>query len=211
METKQNDYITIAEYATRRGVSVSSVYKRLGGTLKKYYLEIDGKKFLSAKVLVEEGITPPVEKVEEGVKKDDTTPQAVLVALEVLEKQLAEKDLQISRLQAEAEELRKSNADKDVFIQEQAGKMMLLLEQAQELNRNNQILLGVEKGITPRVEKVEEGITPPVEEVITPQEMPGEPVVEATPASQEEAPPAETAGTEPRRGFWGRVFGGKKK
>ena len=89
--------------------------------------------------------------------------------------------------------------------------MMLLLEQAQELNRNNQILLGVEKGITPRVEMVEEPITPPVEEVVPPQENPGEPGEEGTPASQEEAPPAETTGTEERRGFWGRLFRGKKK
>ena len=81
--------------------------------------------------------------------------------------------------------------------------MALLLEQAQELNRNNQILLGVEKGITPRVEKVEEGITPPVEA----QDSPGE---EGTPESQDEAPPAETTGTEERRGFWGRLFRGKK-
>ena len=204
METKQNDFITIAEYATRRGVSVSAVYKRLGGTLKKYYKVIDGKKYISVEALVEEGITPPVEKVENGLKNTDTTPPAVLVALEVLEKQLAEKDLQIARLQAEAQELRKSNAEKDIFIQEQAGKMALLLEQAQELNRNNQILLGVEKGITPRVEKVEEGITPPVEA----QDSPGE---EGTPASQDEAPPAETTGTGERRGFWGRLFRGKKK
>lgn len=102
METKQNDYITVAEYAKIRGVSVSSVYKRLGGTLKQYYKVIDGKKCLSAKILVEEGITPPVE----------------------------------------------------------------------------------------------------------PQDNPGE---EGTPASQDEAPPAETTGKEPRRGFWGRWFGGKKK
>lgn len=200
METKPNDYITIAEYAQRRGVSVSSVYKRLGGTLKKHYKVIDGKKYISVEALVEEGITPPVEKVE----NKDTTPPAVLVALEVLEKQLAEKDLQIARLQEEAQELRRSNAEKDVFIQEQAGRMVLLLEQAQELNRNNQVLLGVEKGITPRVERVEEGFTPPVE----PQENPGE---EEAPASQGEAPPAETTDTEPRRGFWGRLFGGKKK
>lgn len=198
--TPTNEYITVAEYATRRGVSVSSVYKRLGGTLKQYYKEIDGKKCISVQALVEEGFTPPVERVE----NQDTTPPAVLVALEVLEKQLAEKDLQIARLQAEAQELRKSNAEKDIFIQEQAGKMVLLLEQAQELNRNNQVLLGVEKGITPKVERVEEGFTPPVE----PQENPGE---EEAPASQNEAPPAETAGTEPRRGFWGRLFGGKKK
>lgn len=211
METKPNDYITIAEYATRRGVSVSSVYKRLGGTLKKYYKVIDGKKYISVNALVEEGITPPVETVEEGLKNTDTTPPAVLVALEALQQQLAEKDKQIARLQEEAQDLRKSNAEKDVFIQEQAGKMMLLLEQAQELNRNNQILLGVEKGITPRVEMVEEPITPPVEEVVPPQENPGEPGEEETPASQEETPPAETAGTEERRGFWGRLFRGKKK
>ena len=200
METKQNDYITVAEYAKIRGVSVSSVYKRLGGTLKQYYKVIDGKKCLSAKILVEEGITPPVERVEEGLK-NEPTPPAVLVALEVLEKQLAEKDQQIRRLQEEAEDLRRSNAEKDVFIQEQAGKMLLLLEQAQELNRNNQILLGVEKGITPRVE---EGIKPPVE----PQESPGE---EEAPATQDEAQPAETTGTEERRGFWAWFFGRKKK
>ena len=102
METKQNDFITIAEYATRRGVSVSAVYKRLGGTLKKYYKVIDGKKYISVEALVEEGITPPVEA----------------------------------------------------------------------------------------------------------QDSPGE---EGTPASQDEAPPAETTGTEERRGFWGRLFRGKKK
>lgn len=203
METKQNDYITVAEYAKIRGVSVSSVYKRLGGTLKQYYKVIDGKKCLSAKILVEEGIIPPVERVEEGLK-NEPTPPAVLVALEVLEKQLAEKDQQIRRLQEEAQDLRRSNAEKDVFIQEQAGKMLLLLEQAQELNRNNQILLGVEKGITPPVERVEDGIIPPVEA----QDNPGE---EGTPASQDEAPPAETPAKEPRRGFWGRWFGGKKK
>ena len=113
METKQNDFITIAEYATRRGVSVSAVYNRLGGTLIKYYKVIDGKKYISVEALVEAGITPPVEKVEEGT-------------------------------------------------------------------------------------------TPPVEA----QDNPGE---EGTPASQDEAPPAETTGTEERRGFWGRLFRGKKK
>ena len=204
METKQSDYISIAEYAHRRGVSVSAVYKRLGGTLAKYVKIIDGKKCISLEALVEEGYTPPVEKVEEGLKNTDTTPPAVLVALDVLEKQLAEKDLQIRRLQEEAEELRKSNAEKDVFIQEQAGKMLLLLEQAQELNRNNQILLGVEKGITPGVERVEEGYTPPVEA----QDSPG---AEETEQAQAEAPEENTPGTKAKPGFWGRLFGGKKK
>ena len=200
MTTQQNDYITIAEYATRRGVSVSAVYKRLGGTLAKYVKIIDGKRYLSVEALVEEGITPPVEKVEEGLKNAEQTPPAIQVALEALEKQLAEKDKQIARLQEEAQELRKSNAEKDVFIQQQAGKLVLLLEQSQELQRNNQFLLGVEKGITPPVERVEE--------VLNAQDTPGE---EETPASQDEAPAEENTGTKHRRGFWGRLFGGKKK
>ena len=203
MATQQNDYITIAEYATRRGVSVSAVYKRLGKTLKKYCKEINGKKYISVNALVEEGITPPVEKVEESITPPDTTPPAVLVALDVMEKQLAEKDLQIRRLQEEAEELRKANAQKDVFIQEQSGKILVLLEQAQELNRNNQVLLGIEKGITPPVEKVEESITPPVEA----QESPG---TEEEPDAQEKAPAENTPGTKGKRGFWGRLFGGRK-
>ena len=200
MTTQQNDYITIAEYATRRGVSVSAVYKRLGGTLAKYVKIIDGKRYLSFEALVEEGITPPVEKVEEGLKNAEQTPPAIQVALEALEKQLAEKDKQIARLQEEAQELRKSNAEKDVFIQQQAGKLVLLLEQSQELQRNNQFLLGVEKGITPPAERVEE--------VLNAQDTPGE---EETPASQDEAPAEENTGTTHRRGFWGLLFGGKKK
>jgi hypothetical protein len=85
MTTQQNDYITVAEYATRRGVSVSAVYKRLGGTLAKYVKIIDGKRYLSVEALVEEGITPPVEKVEEGLKNAEQTPPAIQVALEALE------------------------------------------------------------------------------------------------------------------------------
>ena len=200
MTTQQNDYITIAEYATRRGVSVSAVYKRLGGTLAKYVKIIDGKRYLSVEALVEEGITPPVEKVEEGLKTAEQTARAVQVALGAREKQRAEKDKQIARLQEEAQELRKSNAEKDVFIQQQAGKLVLLLEQSQELQRNNQFLLGVEKGITPPAERVEE--------VLNAQDTPGE---EETPASQDEAPAEENTGTTHRRGCWGRLFGGKKK
>ena len=68
METNKG-FISVSDYAKLRGVSVAAVYKRLGGSLKPYYKEIDGKKFLSAQVLVEEGITPPVEEVEKPVKK----------------------------------------------------------------------------------------------------------------------------------------------
>lgn len=220
MEQKMNSgYITIAEYAQRRGVSVAAVYKRLDGTLKQYLKEIDGKKYLSVDVLAAEGITP-VEKGfipgyntqgtpdagkpgenQEAPASQEQTPPVVLGVLEALERQLAEKDKQIARLQEEAAELRQEAQEKDKFIREQSSRLSLLLEQSQELQRNNQVLIGLAQGgkkATPEA-----------------QDAPGEAQEaaqgEEQPASQEEAPAEETAGTKARRGFFGRLFGGKKK
>lgn len=220
MEAKTNSgFITIAEYAKRRGVSVAAVYKRLDGTLKEYVKEIDGKKFLSVDVLAAEGITP-VEKGfipgyntqettdagkpgenQEAPASQEQTPPVFLGVLEALEKQLAEKDKQIERLQEQAAELRQEAQEKDKFIREQSSRLSLLLEQSQELQRNNQILLRLAQGGKEETEEAQEApveaqdATPPAEQ----------------PASQEEAPAEETTGTEERRGFWRRLFGGKKK
>jgi hypothetical protein len=224
METKTNSgFITIAEYASRRGVSVAAVYKRLDGTLKKYYKEIDGQKYLSVDVLAAEGITPGITPVEKGFipgyntqetpdagkpgesqeapASQEQTPPVVLGVLEALEKQLAEKDKQIERLQEEAAELRQEAKEKDKFIREQSSRLSLLLEQSQELQLNNQILLRLSQG-----GKIE---TPEAQEA--PVEAQDAAQGEEQPASQEEAPAEETAGTERRRGFFGRLFGGKKK
>ena len=218
METNKG-FISVSDYAKLRGVSVAAVYKRLGGSLKPYYKEIDGKKFLSVDVLEAEGIKPVEKGIQPGIKpqevqehpgeeeqagtpgSQDTTPAAFLVALEALERQLSEKDRQIQRLQDEAAELRQEAAAKDKFIQEQASRLTLLLEQSQELQRNNQILLGMSQGATPA--RREEA-----------QEAPGEAQGAApaeTPASQEEAPAEEQAAPASPGGFWRRIFGGWKK
>lgn len=220
MEAKTNSgFITIAEYAKRRDVSVAAVYKRLDGTLKEYVKEIDGKKFLSVDVLAAEGIKP-VEKGfipgyntqettdagnpgenQEAPASQEQTPPVFLGVLEALERQLAEKDKQIERLQEQAAELRQEAQEKDKFIREQSSRLSLLLEQSQELQRNNQILLRLAQGGKEETEEAQEApveaqdATPPAEQ----------------PASQEEAPAEETTGTEERRGFWRRLFRGKKK
>lgn len=212
-------FISVSDYAKLRGVSVAAVYKRLGGSLKPYYKEIDGKKFLSVDVLAAEGIKPVEKGIQPGIKpqeagehpgeestgtpaSQDTTPPAILAALEALERQLSEKDKQIERLQEEAAELRQEAQAKDKFIQEQASRLTLLLEQSQELQRNNQVLLGLAQGATPaRREDT--------------QEAPGQAQDEATPAeqpaSQEEAPAEEAAAPASPGGFWRRIFGGKRK
>ncbi|MBR4927438.1 MAG: hypothetical protein IKY98_03830 [Alphaproteobacteria bacterium] len=180
-QTTTEKVISISEYAQVRGCSVAAVYKRLDGTLKPFVKVINNKKYLTSDVLELEGIQPVETGLKPGLKgfnpglkaqehpgnqeadaREQTPPApavGVLEALEALERQLAEKDRQISRLQEEAAEMRQAAAAKDKFIQEQASRLALLLEQSQELQRNNQILLGIAQGGkpgTPAQEEVKE-------------------------------------------------------
>ena len=225
METNK-EYLSIADYAKARGVSVAAVYKRLDGTLKKYVKEIDGQKFLAVEVLAAEGIKPVEYPLNTGLNSpengehpgeestgkpasQDTTTPAILAALEALERQLSEKDKQISRLQEEAAGLRQEAQAKDKFIQEQASRLTLLLEQSQELQRNNQVLIGLAQGRTPaRPEEVPEDEAPAGRQY---QEAQEQPRPAGTPAPGEEAPAESKAAPASPGGFWRRIFGGKKK
>ena len=135
-------YLTVSEYAKLKGISTTAVYKKLNGSLKPFQTVVNGKKCLLSTVLEldEKEISNQVSNQFETVSNPATT--ATEKAIQALIEQLQEKDKQIERLQAEMEELRTTGAEKDRFIQEQATKLSLLLEQSQELQRNNQILLG---------------------------------------------------------------------
>ena len=165
-----DDFISISDYAKLRHVSPAAVYKRLDGTLKPYVKIIGNKKYISRKALeldgykpVEKGYQPGLKEVETETAQDKEPAEAaapadtaLLKALEALQNQLSEKDKQIERLQNEAVELRQSAAEKDKFIQEQSNRLSLLLEQSQELQRNNQILLGAAQGVKARSQEKEE-------------------------------------------------------
>ncbi len=129
------EYITIKEYADIRGVSVSSVYKRLDTTLKEYLVEVENHKALKIDVLADEGLKP-LKKVEEGKDTSSST---------ILEKQLEAKDKQIEALTEQIKTLQESNQKKDDFIQEQSKKLTELLEQSNILLQNNQLLLANKK------------------------------------------------------------------
>ncbi len=107
------EYITIKEYADIRGVSVSSVYKRLNTTLKEYLVEVENHKALKIDVLTDEGLKP-LKKVEEVKDTSSST---------ILEKQLEAKDKQIEALTEQIKTLQESNQKKDDFIQEQSKKL----------------------------------------------------------------------------------------
>ena len=151
-----NNLITVAEYARIRGCSTAAVYKRLDTTLKPYSKTVNNKTYLSRQVLVDEGLItvenqgePEPEEnkgVEITVDNDLKPPQqpespALLETIKILEKQLEAKDREIDRLHQENEDIKNQLAEAARHNQEHTEKLTELLAQAQELNRNNQILL----------------------------------------------------------------------
>lgn len=215
-QTTTEKVISISEYAQARGCSVAAVYKRLDGTLKPFVKVINNKKYLTSDVLDLEGIQP----VEKGLKgfnpglkaqehpgnqeadaREQTPPApavGVLEALEALERQLAEKDRQISRLQEEAAEMRQAAAAKDKFIQEQASRLAVLLEQSQELQRNNQILLGLAQGGKPGTPAEEEAQEHPDQEE-APAQATGTPATVAADIQENQEP-------NKKPGLWKRIW-----
>ena len=219
-QTTTEKVISISEYAQARGCSVTAVYKRLDGTLKPFVKVINNKKYLTSDVLDLEGIQPVEKGLKEGLKgfnpglkaqehpgnqeadaREQTPPApavGVLEALEALERQLAEKDRQISRLQEEAAEMRQAAAAKDKFIQEQASRLAVLLEQSQELQRNNQILLGLAQGGKPGTPAEEEAQEHPDQEE-APAQATGTPATVAADIQENQEP-------KKKPGLWKRIW-----
>lgn len=222
-QTTTEKVISISEYAQVRGCSVAAVYKRLDGTLKPFVKVINNKKYLTSDVLELEGIQPVETGLKPGLKgfnpglkaqehpgnqeadaREQTPPApaaGVLEALEALERQLEEKDRQISRLQEEAAEMRQAAAAKDKFIQEQASRLAVLLEQSQELQRNNQILLGLAQGGKPGTPAQEEAQEQPGQEE-TQEQATGTPATIA--ADIQENQDAQEQKKKP--GLWKRIW-----
>lgn len=151
------DLLTIAEYSKLRGCSVSAVYKRLKSPSNKihnYVVQEDGQTFLKAEILAAEGLSPlaategpPPDRRSEAGSNPSTTPLTPdekvenpveegigALAIKVLEQQLAEKDRQIEDLNRRLNEAAQHE-------REMTDRLADLLAQANELQRNNQILL----------------------------------------------------------------------
>lgn len=147
------DLLTIAEYSKLRGCSVSAVYKRLkspSNRIHSYVVRQDGQTFLKAEILAAEELrsdceaSPPrSDRKIEGSTTAPTPDEEVenpveegigTLAIKVLEQQLAEKDRQIEDLNRRLNEAAQHE-------REMTDRLADLLAQANELQRNNQILL----------------------------------------------------------------------
>jgi len=140
-----DEYISIKEFATRIGYTTQAVYQRIEKDLQPFTNVVKGKKCINIKAFELFGTKPvgnelpTVDNVLPSVTNELPTLNNELVSVlkesnevlkgqnEVLVKQMEEKDRQITELNAHIRDLNER------------------LREAQELNRNNQVLLGVEQ------------------------------------------------------------------
>lgn len=141
----EQKYISIKEYAERKGVTKQAVYKQLNNKLSKYVEMVDGKKMLKIEVLELE----EVNKVDQQSINYMTT--------------------EIERLKAEVERLQAENKEHVDFIKEQSKKLADLTEQSHILLQHNQLLLA-EKEQKEDADPLHEAEPIPDQEEKTPEE-----------------------------------------
>ena len=124
-----DDYISIAEFAKKAGVSTQAIYKRLATDLKGELVTVDNRKMLKKSALEKFGfkeVTNQVEKVDNQVEKPNETVimlQKTISLLETqaetLQKQLEVKDRQIADMSKQIEELNERLKESHVLIDQQ--------------------------------------------------------------------------------------------
>ena len=152
-----SELLTISEYSKARGCSVSAVYKRLKSPSNKihnYVVQEAGQTFLQARILEEEGLRPmaAIDRPPRADRKNEASAPSTTapkpgeeienpveegigaLAIKVLEDQLAQKDKLIEDLNRRLEEAARHE-------RETSDRLAALVAQANELQRNNQILL----------------------------------------------------------------------
>ena len=164
-----SDLLTISEYSKIRGCSVSAVYKRLKSPSNKIHDFVviqDDQTYLKVEIIAAEGLQAPgsaqqpppdrhnqtdpapenrsggVVEVEEGAVEEGIGAQAI----RILEQQLLQKDKEIEDLNRRLEEA--ARHEREISL-----KMADLVAQANELQRNNQLLLAQAQAQPPLIEQ----------------------------------------------------------
>lgn len=95
-----NNYITVAEFSKRANISKQRVYQLLNKSLKEFVQEVDGKKVIDIKGLDLFKDNENNSSIEQAFEQDlnKTLIDTLNTTIELLNKQLAEKDKQIAAL-----------------------------------------------------------------------------------------------------------------
>lgn len=112
---QDQEYISIAEFAERAGVSKQAVYQRLNKSLKAYVKDVDGKKSINIRALedlygkdncsrLEQDIQGEFKGVEEGIDQEKEA-QLINKLIDTLQEELKSKDEQIREKDLQIKEL----------------------------------------------------------------------------------------------------------
>jgi len=200
--------LTIAEYAERNNISVQAVYKKLKKL--KTVKEERGGRNITLIELGEDGAAEELNPIQPNstdsqpqnqpnstdsqpqnqpistadIKPNSTQEEESSSLIELLKRQLEEKDRQLQEKDKQIDRLQAAGAEKDKQIQEQFERLSSLLLRSQELEAmTHKLLLG-----EPPEKDIQEAQPP--EEIIT-----------TTQPAEETAQPPE------RKSFWKRLFG----
>jgi len=130
-----SEYISIADFAERAGVSKQAVYKRVEKDLNQYFKLLDGKKFLHTNALTlfnSNDSTEAVEQPESSDLKDDMIQQLKLEN-ERLNNQNSQSNDLIKKLQEENSKLTNQLITLSNDFSELAKQSHFLTSQAQSL------------------------------------------------------------------------------
>jgi len=120
---KDNEYLSVKDFAKEVNISVQAVYQRLNKDLKNYFKIIDGKKMINVVAIELFTIKDDVKEVEQDF--NDSLTSALKDSLKVMEKQLEEKDKQIAKLMelnTNNQILLKQSQDKVLELEAPKGK-----------------------------------------------------------------------------------------
>lgn len=128
------ELLTVKEVAEIASVTTQAIYQRLKKDLKPYVEYDNGRTALNPDVLK----VLNKENIASATRGSDATTELLQNTIESLMDQLATKDAQIAAFQ---EEIIKQNG----HSREQSDKLIALVEQVNDLQKNNQILLKSEQ------------------------------------------------------------------
>ena len=162
-------YLTVKELSQRLGCTRQYIYKELNNKFKPYLKIIDGEKRLHISVLKCCTIKPQTTsrqqynvkqldnsciKVEQQVKQQIRDNEAIQPSIlnanvdfvvnetiEILKQQLHEKDKQLAEKDKQLLNMQNELNTQNEHLRQQSDRLVGLVEQVNELQRNNQVLL----------------------------------------------------------------------
>lgn len=130
---EKREYITIAEFAEKAGVSKQAIYQRLNKGLKEYFKVIDGVKMLNISALEELYGKELEQDIEQEIEQESqANSQENQDVIKALLEQLRAKDQQIADLNERLADEQKSHGRTQMLLVEKEHQLQLIEDQRKE-------------------------------------------------------------------------------